>query len=92
MKEWSLLIWIPQFGISIVFPLIAFIMLAVWLRDHWGWGDWVIAAGIFAVLSPPPSAFGIRPEPCWRPRATKKNARTTVSALTVMIKERRSGT
>lgn len=50
MKEWSLLIWIPQFGISIVFPLIAFIMLAVWLRDHWGWGDWVIAASIFCGL------------------------------------------
>lgn len=47
MKEWGLLIWIPQFGISVVFPLIGFIMLAVWIHDHWGWGSWVIWAGIF---------------------------------------------
>ena len=46
MKEWNLLIWIPQFAISVVFPLILFLMLAVWLRDSWGWGGWVIAAGI----------------------------------------------
>ena len=41
MKEWNLLIWIPQFAISVVFPLILFLMLAVWLRDSWGWGGWV---------------------------------------------------
>ena len=28
MKEWSLLIWLPQFGISVVFPLIGFVMLS----------------------------------------------------------------
>lgn len=47
MKEWGLLIWLPQFGISVVFPLIGFIMLAVWLHEHWGWGEWVICVGIF---------------------------------------------
>ena len=46
MKQWGLLVWIPQFGISVVFPLIGFIMLAVWLHDRHGWGGWVIAAGI----------------------------------------------
>lgn len=50
MKEWSLLIWIPQFAISVVFPLILFLMLAVWLRDSCGWGGWVIAAGIVCGL------------------------------------------
>ena len=50
MKEWSLLIWIPQFAISVVFPLILFLMLAVWLRDSFGWGGWVIAAGIVCGL------------------------------------------
>ena len=50
MKEWSLLIWIPQFGISVVFPLIGFLMLAVWLHDSCGWGGWVIVAGIFCGL------------------------------------------
>lgn len=50
MKEWSLLIWIPQFGISVVFPLIGFLMLAVWLHDSCGWGGWVIVAGIVCGL------------------------------------------
>lgn len=50
MKEWSLLIWIPQFAISVVFPLILFLKLAVWLRDSCGWGGWVIAAGIVCGL------------------------------------------
>lgn len=50
MKEWSLLIWIPQFGISAVFPLIGFLMLAVWLHDSCGWGSWVIVVGIFCGL------------------------------------------
>lgn len=46
MKQWGMLIWLPQFGISVVFPLIGFIMLAVWLQEHWGWGSWVLWAGI----------------------------------------------
>lgn len=58
MKEWSLLIWLPQFGISVVCPLIGFVMLAVWLRDHWGWGQWVIWAGIlFGLIT---AAVGVR--------------------------------
>lgn len=58
MKEWGLLIWLPQFGISVVFPLIGFIMLAVWLRDSWGWGQWVIWAGVFCGLFT--AAVGVR--------------------------------
>lgn len=50
MKEWSLLIWIPQFAISVAFPMILFLMLAVWLHDSCGWGGWVIAAGIVCGL------------------------------------------
>ena len=38
MKHWNLLIWVPQFGISVVFPLILFIMLAVWLQERWQLG------------------------------------------------------
>lgn len=58
MKEWSLLIWLPQFGISVVFPLIGFIMLAVWIQDHWGWGDWVLWVGIlFGLIT---AAVGVR--------------------------------
>lgn len=58
MKEWGLLIWLPQFGISVVFPLIGFIMLAVWLQEHWGWGEWVIWVGIFFGLIT--AAVGVR--------------------------------
>lgn len=58
MKEWGLLIWLPQFGISVVSPLIVFIVLAVWLHEHWGWGSWVIWVGIlFGLIT---AAFGVR--------------------------------
>ena len=46
MKKMTLLIWITQLGISVVAPLGGFILLAVWLRDTFGWGDWVIVAGV----------------------------------------------
>lgn len=58
MKEWGLLIWLPQFGISVVFPLIGFIMLAVWLHNTKGWGIWVIWVGIlFGLIT---AAVGFR--------------------------------
>ena len=50
MKEWRLLIWLPQFGISVVFPLIGFVMLAVWLQNRFGWGQWVLWVGILCGL------------------------------------------
>jgi hypothetical protein len=46
MKDFSLLVWITQLGLSVVFPLGGFLALAVWLRDRWDWGMWVIWAGI----------------------------------------------
>ena len=58
MKEWSLLIWLPQFGISVVFTLIGFILLAVWLRDRFGWGQWVLWVGILCGLIT--AAVGVR--------------------------------
>ncbi len=41
----KLLIWITQLGISVAAPLGGFILLAVWLRDRFGWGNWVILVG-----------------------------------------------
>lgn len=58
MKGWELLIWLPQFGISVVFPLIGFIMLAVWLQDHFGLGVWVLWIGILLGLFT--AAVGVR--------------------------------
>ena len=58
MKEWGLLIWLPQFGISVVFPLIGFLMLAVWLHNSRGWGGWVIWVGLlFGLIT---AAVGFR--------------------------------
>ena len=46
MKDLSLLVWLTQLGFSVAFPLAGFILLAVWLRDYWGWGGWAIPVGI----------------------------------------------
>lgn len=46
MKDLNLLVWLTQLGLSVAMPLAGFILLAVWLRDSQGWGDWVLWAGI----------------------------------------------
>lgn len=46
MKDLSLLVWLTQLGMTTALPLGGFILLAVWLRDHCGWGGWVLWAGI----------------------------------------------
>ena len=51
MKDLSLLVWLTQLGLSTVLPLAGFILLAVWLRDSWGWGSWVIWAGVLLGLT-----------------------------------------
>lgn len=58
MKEWSLLIWLPQVGISVVFPLIGFFMGAVWLQERFALGNWILWIGIFFGLFT--SAIGVR--------------------------------
>ena len=46
MKSAKLLIWITQLGFSTAVPLIGFIWLAVWLRNSFNWGAWVIVVGV----------------------------------------------
>lgn len=46
MKDLSLLVWLTQLGCSVAFPPAGCILLAVWLRNHWGWGTWVIWVGV----------------------------------------------
>ena len=46
MKDLNLLIWLTQLGFSVVFPLAGFLFLARWLRETYGWGPWVIWAGL----------------------------------------------
>ena len=46
MKDLSLLVWLTQLGLSVVLPLAGCVVLALWLRDSCGWGNWVIWVGV----------------------------------------------
>lgn len=46
MKNANLLIWLTQLGFSVAVPPACFIFLAVWLRNRFDFGQWVIWAGI----------------------------------------------
>lgn len=46
MKDLTLIVWLTQLGLSVAMPMACFVLLAVWLRDGLGWGQWVIYAGI----------------------------------------------
>lgn len=46
MRELGLLVWLTQLGLSVAVPLGGFVLMAVWLRDHFGWGNWVIWLGL----------------------------------------------
>lgn len=57
MKELNLLIWLTQLGLSVAVPLAGFILLAVWLHNTWGWGKWVIVAGVILGIASAISSF-----------------------------------
>ncbi|MBQ8797396.1 MAG: AtpZ/AtpI family protein [Oscillospiraceae bacterium] len=46
MKDLSLLTWLTQLGLSVALPPVALILLAVWLRNRFGWGNWILWVGI----------------------------------------------
>lgn len=46
MKDLSLLTWLTQLGLTVALPLGGLIWLAVWLRDRFGLGPWVLWLGI----------------------------------------------
>lgn len=46
MKDLNLLIWLSQLGFSVAFPLAGFTLLALWLRQRFGLGNWVLFVGI----------------------------------------------
>lgn len=46
MKDMKLLIWLTQLGLSVAVPLGGFVLLALWLRDRFSWGNWVVIVGI----------------------------------------------
>lgn len=45
MKNITLIVWLTQLGLSVAIPPAVFIWLAVWLRNNFGLGNWVIWAG-----------------------------------------------
>lgn len=48
MKEFNMLIWLTQLGISVAAPLVLCTLGAVWLRGRFGLGAWVLLVGIGA--------------------------------------------
>ena len=46
MKQYQLLIWLTQLGLSVALPLTGFILLGVWLHTAKGWGVWVVIVGL----------------------------------------------
>lgn len=46
MKNSHLLIWLTQLGLSTAAPLAGFVLLAVWLKNRFGLGSWVLFVGI----------------------------------------------
>ena len=46
MKDLQLLTWLTQLGLSTAVPLAGFVLLAVWLRNQFGLGIWVLFVGI----------------------------------------------
>ena len=46
MKEFRLLVWLTQLGLSVAFPLAGFILLGLWLHNSLGWGVWTIPTGL----------------------------------------------
>ncbi len=46
MKEFNLLVWMTQLGLSTALPLGGFLMLGVWLHKSIGWGQWTIWVGL----------------------------------------------
>ena len=52
MKILSLLLWVGQFGFSILFPLCFFLILASWLQAKFSLGMWIFAVcGILGLLT-----------------------------------------
>ena len=46
MKNLSLLVWLTQLGLSVALPLGGFVLLALWLRQQFEWGAWVVIVGV----------------------------------------------
>ena len=48
MKILSLLMWVGQFGFSIIFPTVFFLLVGVWLRNKFTLSGWILI--LFGIL------------------------------------------
>lgn len=46
VKEFNLLIWLAQLGISVAAPLALCTLISVWLRERFRLGSWILLLGI----------------------------------------------
>ena len=46
MKDFALIVWLTQTGLSVVLPPVVYTLIALWLRSTFGWGNWVIWIGV----------------------------------------------
>lgn len=52
MKILSLLMWVGQFGFSVLFPTVFFLIAGSWLQHRFGLGMWImILCGILGLLT-----------------------------------------
>ncbi len=52
MKILNLLMWVGQFGFSVIFPVLFFLLLAVWLQQKFCFGGWILVVlGIVGILT-----------------------------------------
>ena len=62
MKYLSLLMWVTQFGLSVLCPLCACLWFCAWLNDKYSIGMWVVlVGGILGLLISISTARS-----CWR--------------------------
>ena len=52
MKTLSLILWVTQFGLSVLFPFCLFLYLGFWLQTRFELGSWVLAiCGIIGFMT-----------------------------------------
>lgn len=52
MKILNLLMWVGQFGLSVIFPTLFFLLLAAWLKSRYSLGIWIfLVCGVLGFLT-----------------------------------------
>lgn len=52
MKYLSLIMWVTQFGFSLLFPLCMFLFFGYWLQNRFALGGWImVLCGVIGLLT-----------------------------------------